>query len=158
MTHPLSGQTVLSCMRALAVAGLIGAMMSHGCGDSSGASTSSGAATSSGDSTSSAGSTGNGGAGGAIGVGGAIDDAADAADAKPPLPKYVSLTTAASFVVLAGQTVTNTGFTVINGDVGISPGSAITGFPPGIVNGTIHSADARRPSKTSTTPTSTPPR
>jgi len=62
-------------------------------------------------------------------------------DAKVPPPTYVSLKTASSFVVLAGQTVTNTGFTVINGDVGISPGTAITGFPPGIVNGVIHSAD-----------------
>lgn len=31
---------------------------------------------------------------------------------------------------------------MINGDVGISPGTAITAFPPGIVNGVGHSADA----------------
>jgi hypothetical protein len=55
-----------------------------------------------------------------------------------------SLGTAASFAVLASSTVTNTGPTVINGNLGVSPGSAITGFPPGIVvpPGTIHAADA----------------
>ena len=53
-----------------------------------------------------------------------------------------SLLTAASFAVLAGSTVTNTGTTVLNGNVGVSPGSAVTGFPPGIVNGVISVADA----------------
>jgi hypothetical protein len=38
--------------------------------------------------------------------------------------------------------VTNTGPTVINGDLGVYPGLAVTGFPPGIVNGTIHVANA----------------
>ena len=55
----------------------------------------------------------------------------------------VGLGTATSFAVLAGQTVTNTGPTVISGDLGVSPGTAVTGFPPGTVsNGTIHGADA----------------
>jgi hypothetical protein len=54
----------------------------------------------------------------------------------------VNLGTAANFGVLAGTTVTNTGPTVVNGDVGVSPGSAVTGFPPGAVSGTIHAADA----------------
>ena len=50
---------------------------------------------------------------------------------------------AASYAVLGGQTVTNTGPTTINGDLGVSPGTAVTNFPPGIVTGgTIHSADA----------------
>jgi hypothetical protein len=55
-----------------------------------------------------------------------------------------SLGTAQSFGVLGGSKVTNTGPTVINGNVGVSPGSAVTGFPPGTVvaPGTIHAADA----------------
>ena len=46
------------------------------------------------------------------------------------------------FGVLAGSAVTNTGPTVITGDLGVYPGTSISGFPPGIVNGTIHDADA----------------
>jgi type VI secretion system secreted protein VgrG len=54
----------------------------------------------------------------------------------------VGLGTARSFAVLAGSTVTNTGPSQISGDLGVSPGSAVTGFPPGIVtSGTIHIAD-----------------
>lgn len=54
------------------------------------------------------------------------------------------LGTAQSFAVLAGSTVTNTGPTVLDGDLGVSPGSAITGFLPGIVlpPGTTHANDA----------------
>ncbi|MEO8717220.1 MAG: ice-binding family protein [Burkholderiales bacterium] len=47
-----------------------------------------------------------------------------------------------SFAVLGGSTVTNTGTSVITGNLGVSPGTAITGFPPGIVTGETHSADA----------------
>ncbi|MHB1769180.1 MAG: ice-binding family protein [Phycisphaerae bacterium] len=57
----------------------------------------------------------------------------------------ISLGTAGNFAVLAATTVTNTGNTVINGgDVGVSPGTAITGFPPGIITSpyTTHTADA----------------
>ena len=53
------------------------------------------------------------------------------------------LGTADSFAVLAGTTVTNTGPSVISSDLGVSPGMAVVGFPPGIVlNGTIHANDA----------------
>ena len=56
----------------------------------------------------------------------------------------VNLGTAGTFAVLAGQTVTNTGATVIHGNVGVDPGSAITGFPPGMVvpPSTEYAADA----------------
>ena len=53
-----------------------------------------------------------------------------------------TLGAAGSFAVLAGSTVTNTGPTVVIGDLGMSPGTAMTGFPPGIMVGTIHAGDA----------------
>jgi subtilisin family serine protease len=54
-----------------------------------------------------------------------------------------SLGAAQGFAVLGGSTVTNTGVTLVSGDLGVSPGTAVTGFLFGIgVSGTIHSADA----------------
>ncbi|MBI5070576.1 MAG: DUF3494 domain-containing protein [Deltaproteobacteria bacterium] len=66
---------------------------------------------------------------------------APAASAKSALAPPLGV--ARTFAVLGGSTVTNTGPSVITGDLGVSPGSAVTGFPPGLVaGGTIHAADA----------------
>jgi Ice-binding-like len=51
------------------------------------------------------------------------------------------LGTAANFAVLAGSAITNTGPTVISGGVGLFPGTAISGFPPGVAS-TRHQTDA----------------
>ena len=45
-------------------------------------------------------------------------------------------------LLFAGTGITNTGPTTVAGDLGVSPGTAVTGFPPGIVLGTTHAADA----------------
>ena len=55
---------------------------------------------------------------------------------RPPLG------TAANFAMLAASAVTNTGPTLMVGDLGISPGNSVTGFPPGVEVGTAHIADA----------------
>ncbi|MER5810017.1 ice-binding family protein [Streptomyces sp. NPDC002033] len=59
----------------------------------------------------------------------------------------VPLGTATPFAILAGTQITNTGPSTVTGDIGVHPGSAITGFRPpvtedGTVNGVQHRADA----------------
>ncbi len=63
--------------------------------------------------------------------------ASSAQAAQPP----VGLGTAGAYAVLGGATVTNTGPSVVNGDLGVAPGTAIVGFPPAVLNGTSHAAD-----------------
>jgi hypothetical protein len=49
---------------------------------------------------------------------------------------------AASYAVLGGSRVANVGESTVNGELGVSPGTGVTGFPPGrVTNGTIHPAD-----------------
>lgn len=75
----------------------------------------------------------------ALSLGGASAASADSIDGP------VDLGTAAPYGVLAGSTVTNTGASVVDGDVGLAPGSAVTGFDggPGVVNGVVDVANPR---------------
>ena len=59
-----------------------------------------------------------------------------------PAQAVTSLGFASSFAVLGGSTVTSTGPTVLNGDLGVFPGLTITGFSPGIVNGVTYAGGA----------------
>jgi len=55
----------------------------------------------------------------------------------------VNLGTAGTFVALGGSTVTNTGPSVLNGDLGVAPGTSLVGFGlPATVNGATHGNDA----------------
>jgi hypothetical protein len=56
-------------------------------------------------------------------------------------PSPVALGSAATFSVLAGTSVVNTGESTLSGDLGISPATAVSGFGPGTVAGTLHAGD-----------------
>ncbi len=56
-------------------------------------------------------------------------------------PGAVALGSAASFGLMATSAITSTGLSVINGDVSLDPGTSMTGFPPGVVNGAVHVND-----------------
>src|SRR5437016_5824342 len=51
----------------------------------------------------------------------------------------ISLGSAAKFAILAATTVTSSGATTVNGNLGVSPGNMVTGSPT--VNGTMHLGD-----------------
>ncbi|MCW2972128.1 MAG: hypothetical protein JWN72_401 [Thermoleophilia bacterium] len=55
---------------------------------------------------------------------------------------FVDLGTASADAVAGGSTITNTGNSVLNGDLALFPGTAVVGFPPGLVNGATHVNDA----------------
>ena len=64
----------------------------------------------------------------------------------PPLPAQaatttVNLRTAGSYSVLATNAIASTGNSALSGNAGTSPGTAITGFPPGLLTGSIHAGD-----------------
>ena len=149
MKHPLTARSVLTYTRLLAGAALLGAIVAAGCGaDAAIADVASEPDASGGHELAAPDVNLDGGPAGNLdgGVSGDLDATTPPKDAKTlpdgALVTYVSLGTAGSFVVLSGETVTNTGFTIINGNVGLSPGSSITGFPPGVVNGVVHISDA----------------
>lgn len=55
----------------------------------------------------------------------------------------VNLATVGPFAVLSGAAVTNTGPSVLNGDLGVAPGTSLSGFGfPAVVNGATHDNDA----------------
>lgn len=78
------------------------------------------------------------------GVGSALAALIVVALTPPAHAQTPDLGTAADFAVLAGSTVTNTGPSVLIGNLGVSPGTAVIGFPPGIVTppGATHAANA----------------
>jgi hypothetical protein len=57
-------------------------------------------------------------------------------------PSLVSLGTAGNYAILAGTAVTNSGLTQITGNLGVSPGTVLTGFPPGTISGSQDVANA----------------
>jgi hypothetical protein len=67
-----------------------------------------------------------------------------AASSRPAIAQTVPpLGAAQSFAALGGTAITATGSAVISGNIGVSPGTAVTGFPPAVVqNGQIYTGAA----------------
>ena len=59
-----------------------------------------------------------------------------------PVRAGVFLGTAANFKVLAGSKIKSTGATAVTGDIGVSPSTEITGFPPATLTGVQHPGNA----------------
>jgi hypothetical protein len=59
----------------------------------------------------------------------------------PPPAPIVNLGAAAPFGILAGTTVTCVTGGIVNADIGVSPGSTVTGFGPCVATGAMHLAD-----------------
>jgi autotransporter-associated beta strand protein len=65
------------------------------------------------------------------------------ATARPAAAQTISLGAAEYVAILGGSTVTNAGPTIVVGNLALSPGVSVTGFPPGmVVGGSIHINDA----------------
>lgn len=70
-----------------------------------------------------------------------FNESSTAAPPPPPTPAIVDLKTLSTFAVLAGTTVTCVTGSAVGGDIGVSPGSAVTGFGPCTHSGVMHLAD-----------------
>lgn len=70
---------------------------------------------------------------------------AGSAQAASVLSGPIDLGTSSTYGALAGSELTNTGTTTVVGDIGVNPGSSITGFggaPDGSNTGVVHASDA----------------
>ncbi len=56
-------------------------------------------------------------------------------------PGALNLGSAGTFGIMATAAITTANASVINGDVSLEPGTSMTGFPPGVINGEIHIND-----------------
>jgi hypothetical protein len=65
----------------------------------------------------------------------AVVPGAKAAEAPVPLGS------ASNFAVLAGDSVSSTGFSVVNGDIGKKTATPLPGFPPAVLHGILHAGD-----------------